>query len=362
MSGMNKLPLISLSVPVYGTESTLPHLLDSLLGQTVFANSPPEKADCFYLELIIINDGSPTGASLPEIVKLYKKSFKKIGVSVVLLEHRKNRGIFEARRTCVMTSSAPFMLFADPDDTLPSDALQRLYAGALASGGGSLSSAADIIHGKMALYMPRLNSIGIEGEKAKACHVYDRLLEAVQAVHPGRLSGTEVLENFLVAKEHSGFLCAKLFRTELLRRTYEKMPHTFCIMAEDLLLYFFVLQQQPSYYGIGDIVYNYNNDTGITGDVQITGLERWEKICSTASVFALIFSYIQENPIDECCTDSLRRICNTYLAGQLRQLNACVVPQLQGKAYDMLCDYWGEDYVKRVEAAEDGSSVPNFRH
>lgn len=335
-----KAPRITLSVPVYGTESSLPSFFDSVLEQTVFDGA----GTCidFPLEIIVVNDGSPTGALLPKIIRRYTKEFAKRGCSLTTEEHRKNRGLFEARRTCVLSASAPYTLFADPDDTLTPCALEKLYAAALFSGAG-------IVHGRAELSVQE--SALKSGENAA---VFARFSETVRRVHKGFLEGKAVSDDFFIAKGHTSFLWAKLFRTELLRKAYEEIPHTFCIMAEDLLLYFFVLQQTPSYLGITDTVYRYNNDTGITSKSPITDLARWEKACSASSVFTVIFEYLHRHPIDEKYEASLRELYGSHLTMNLRQLKVCVEPSLQEEAYKILCDYWGESLVKRAEEAVRG--------
>ena len=111
--------------------------------------------------------------------------------------------------------------------------------------------------------------------------------------------------------------------------------------------------EKPSYYGIDKTVYNYSQDSGITSENQITNLDRWEKVCSTSSVFTLIFSYLDEHPFPDDSASSLikelRAICNTYLASNINQLKRLVIPSLRDEAYAILCDYWGENYVKQVE-------------
>lgn len=344
-----KQPRITLSVPVYGTESYLPSFLDSVLEQTVFeqtvsagaATSAGAYAD-FPLEIIIVNDGSPSAAKLPKIIRSYKKEFAKRGCSLITEEHRKNRGTLEARRTCVLSASAPYTLFADPDDTLTPCALEKLYAAALSSG-------ADIVHGhaELSVQNPALHG----GENAA---IFARFSETVRRVHEGFLEGTAVSDDFFITRGHTSFLWAKLFRTELLRKAYEQIPHTFCTMAEDLLLYFFVLQQNPSYFGINDTVYRYNNDAGITSKSRITDRARWEKACSASSVFTVIFQYLQTYPIDEKYEAALYELCGSQLTSNLRRLKVCVEPSLQEEAYKILCDYWGESLVKRAEEAVRG--------
>ena len=260
------------------------------------------------------------------------------------MEHSKNLGLVEARRTLVNAACGDYVFFIDPDDTMPSDSLLNFYDGLLASGCGILSNATDIIHGKMRLSVPQFDTAD-----KKNAEKFDTFSKSVQSIHPGFLSGNEVLENFLIKKEHSGFLCAKLFRTGLLQEVYAELPHIFCIMAEDLLLYFFVLLKKPSYYGIDSFVYNYINDTGISSVLQVTSLDRWEKICSGSSVFTLIFSYIQEHPIDEKYIDELRIACNNQLKKNITKMNKDFTGSRRAEAYAILCDYWGEDYVKQIE-------------
>lgn len=336
-------PLISLSVPVYGTESALPAFLDSILEQHPLSGSYAGQR-ALPIEILIVNDGSLDGSSLPKILKPYKKPLKKLGACLELLEHGTNLGTFEARRTLVNAARGDYVFFIDPDDTMPSDSLLNFYDGLLASGCGILSNAADIIQGKMRLSVPRLNPADKD-----AAEKFDAFSKSVQAVHPGFLSGEEVLENFLIKKEYSSFLCAKLFRTGLLQEVYAELPHIFCIMAEDLLVYFFVLLKKPVYYGIDSFVYNYINDTGISSASQVINLDRWEKICSSASVFTIIFSYIQENPLDEKYVKELRIACNNQLKKIISKMKRDFTDSLQAEAYAILCDYWGEDYVKQIE-------------
>ena len=69
-------PLLSVIVPVYGTELLLPRCLDSILN-------------CTYknIEIIVVNDKSPGDAS--KIVKSYVERDKRIH----LVEHEENRGL-----------------------------------------------------------------------------------------------------------------------------------------------------------------------------------------------------------------------------------------------------------------------------
>ncbi len=406
---MNK-SLISLSVPVYGTESFLPALLDSVLAQSCPADGSagressfshkedtlrfpqlnclpqsPRRAQskkggvknlnplrslrplrlnkkdktsnqtgCPPIEILIADDGSPSGSALPKILKPYIKTFKKLGVDIELFKHGVNLGTLEARRTLAENARGEYIFFVDPDDTLPPDALAILTRALAESSESEPAGAigncgADIIHGLRAVFVHNPNSgDGVFREK------YEALVRKEQKVHKGRLEGPDVLKSLLIDEEHNSLVCGKLIKTALVRKAYEEIPHTFCTMAEDFLLYFFIALQNPSYYGIDKIVYNYYNDAGITSKAEISSLERWEKACSAASVFTVIFSYLEEHPFNTPRSGEYRNAigerCSSYLASNIRHLGR-VIPSLRDKAYEILCDYWGEGYVKRAEKA-----------
>lgn len=367
-------PLISLSVPVYGTEGSLPALLDSVLEQGLLLGSVndslifnPKKtlsslrplrlnkkdrtsyqAGCPLIEILIVNDGSPAGGSLPTILKPYKKKFKAAGIPLILLEHSKNLGLVEARRTAVQAASGACLCFADSDDTLPPDALLHLYNGLLASGSGSLADAADIIHGKAEYKAAFSDEEAPLYKKAPLAEME----ENIKKVHIGLLEEDDILNSFLLKGEHSSFLWGKLFRTEAVKAAFDDIPHTFCTMGEDLLIYFFILLHARSYFGIEEAVYNYHIGTGISSNQEIKDLARWERACTAASAFAVIFSYLEEHPFSspnaETLTATLQNRCKTALLQNLRHLKR-VTPSLRAEAYAILCDYWGEDYVKAAE-------------
>ena len=103
------LPLVSVIVPVYGTEKVLPRCLDSILG-------------CTYknIEVIAVNDCSPGNAS--EIIR----SYGEMDSRVKLVEHEKNKGLFLARMTGVKASHGKYISFLDSDDRVSIDLYRRL--------------------------------------------------------------------------------------------------------------------------------------------------------------------------------------------------------------------------------------------
>ncbi|QUY18942.1 glycosyltransferase family 2 protein [Treponema vincentii] len=308
-------PLVSLCVPVYGTEGLVGRFLDTVLQQ----------ADAPFFETIIVNDGSPGTKELERIIKAYAKRFKEQGLPFVFLEHGKNLGLAEARRTAVNAASGEYIAFADSDDELPSDALHILYDAACASG-------ADIVHGKAAVF-------GTEGEPEARVAVFAR---RSQNVYEGVLHGDAIMHGFLIEHLYSDFLWGKLFKTKLVQKAYAEIPFTYCTMAEDVLTYFFIALYAGTYVGIPDTVYNYRINTGVTSRKAITDLAEWEKVCSAASVFTIILSYLDEHPaLGTKIRESLKALGRTYRTDNLKQLEVCVVPSLQEEARAMLNEWWG---------------------
>lgn len=307
-------PLVSLCVPLYGTEGLVGRFLDSVLQQ----DSAP------LFETVIVNDGSPGAKELRCIIKTYAKQFKERGLPLVFSEHSKNLGTLEARRTATNAVSGEYLTFVDPDDELPPDALRILYDAACTSG-------ADIVHGSIAVF-------GTEGEPKARIEAFNK---KAQNVYEGILTGNKILRAFIVENGYSGFVCGKLFKTSLVQKAYTEIPFTYCTMAEDLLLYFFIALHAGTYFGIPDTIYNYRINTGVTSRREITELAAWQKVCSASSVFTILLSYLNEHPaIGSEIGEAVRELGRMYYADNLKQLELCVAPALQEEAKAMFDEWW----------------------
>ncbi len=318
--------LISVCIPVFETESTLVECLNSVADQSFKE-----------IEVIIVDDGSSALSfdSVQKIVKNFKKSVK---FPVKLISHNSNKGLLEARRTAIYEAKGEYITILDSDDTLAGDALKILYENAVKTG-------ASIVHGT-ANVVDFTDDDALTKARYKASNVYD-----------GILCGTEILDGYLLKKNHTGILWAKLIQRELYLEALSHIPLVFCTMAEDVLQYFWICFEAAKcgarYCGIKDSVYNYSVKSGISSHTLINDISRWEKVCSASSVFSSIFLELDENPspdfkLSQDCMKALHILCAAYLSNNIEQLEKSVAPELKDEAKKMLCEYWGEDFVSLI--------------
>lgn len=105
--------LVSVIVPVYGTEGYLPACIESILNQSYH-----------NLQIILIDDGSPD--KCPEICDCYAERDSRI-----LVIHQNNAGVSSARNTGLCHAAGEYVMFVDSDDELTTNAVELLMLDAL---------------------------------------------------------------------------------------------------------------------------------------------------------------------------------------------------------------------------------------
>lgn len=104
------MPAISIIVPIYNMEHLMRRCVDSLLAQT-FTD----------YELLLIDDGSKDGSW--SICQEYARKDARIGIY-----HKENGGLSDARNYGLSKAIGKYTIFADPDDWVSPEGLDRLYA------------------------------------------------------------------------------------------------------------------------------------------------------------------------------------------------------------------------------------------
>lgn len=107
MEHNNKLPFLSVIVPIYKVEKYLVECIESVRNQS-FED----------FELILVDDGSPDNC--PQICDDYCQKDSRIHVI-----HKKNGGLVEARRTGINAAKGQYTVFVDGDDWIDENLLEN---------------------------------------------------------------------------------------------------------------------------------------------------------------------------------------------------------------------------------------------
>ncbi len=328
--GYNRLmaaPLVSVCVPVYGTERFLARCLESIFRQNFRG-----------MEVVVLNDGSSgLDGDGQDCRRIVRKSSKRSHIKTTYLEHRENSGLVEARRSLVHAARGEYVLMLDSDDFLCGGALSALY-------GTAVNTGADIVHGATVTFIRSGEKI-IPVESAKNSRPYR-----------GTLEKRAILDGWLLDGNHSSNLWGKLIRRSRYVEAFGDIPRTYCNMAEDLLIYFFVAMRCEKYVGIEIPAVNYCVSSGMTAPAQAGSVEEFRRKVSSASVFTVIFSWCERilaetgrNPLSDMELDRIRTLAKLYVMNSVEQLRCTVPPELADEARGILCEYWGENLVSLAE-------------
>lgn len=104
---------ISILTPIYGVEKYIEQCARSLFEQSY---AP--------IEYIFVDDCTPDKSIgiLQSILKEYPERAQQVHI----IHHDRNRGVGAARQTALMAATGDYLLFADSDDMLPNDAVEKL--------------------------------------------------------------------------------------------------------------------------------------------------------------------------------------------------------------------------------------------
>lgn len=209
--------LVSIVVPVYGTEAYLPACIDSIRTQS-HKN----------IQIILVDDQSPDRC--PEICDQHAGEDPRI-----LVVHQKNQGVSGARNTGLGHAKGEYILFVDSDDVLYPDAVEILLRDAREYGADIVSATKRVMSGN-----GRVSGTGEDG----TCTAY---------------SGESALKISLAGDRNTNSVCAKLFKATLIEdiRFYEGKN-----INEDGFFLFQCFLKEPVLIQHNVAVYQYNTRLG----------------------------------------------------------------------------------------------------
>ena len=206
MNDRNYGPLISVVVPVYGTEEYFTRCIDSLLEQT-----------CPNLEILVVNDGSK--GNIRERIQKYTapESNSGSGPTVRFIDLPENVGLLRARVLGVREASGEYIAFVDSDDYVSLDFYRVLLSRAL-------ETSADIVIG---------GTVREEGEERYIYNYHDSafLFDALVGEDVQKAFFSQELQNY---SWHT--IWNKLYRKslwDLCMPEYEKIEEH-VVMTEDI--------------------------------------------------------------------------------------------------------------------------------
>lgn len=259
---MREMPLISVVIPVYGTEKYLSRCFDSVLNQT-YRN----------IEIIAVNDGSTDNSDA--VIKEYMSQYDNIKY----VYHEDNRGLFQARISGAEEASGEYIAFLDSDDYLSCDYYRLLLRKALETG-------ADMVMGNF-LYE-------YEDGSRKNCNLDPARLKDFC------LTGDDVLKTFM---EQKGLCFSwhlvwnKLYKKSLWDSGYEEFvkfsdEHPNLIMTEDIAFSSWFWTHAEKVINSRNAYYYYYQRTNRSTDINTLSQKKWEhNLKDTISVFDF-FKYV----------------------------------------------------------------------
>ena len=261
---------VSVCIPVFGTERYLRDCLKSVSEQS-FTD----------YEIILVNDGSTgsdeSGLNCKKIVKDCKKRYS---LPLTYIEHRKNLGVLEAHRTAVENARGVYIFNLDSDDTIPPNALEILYNKAE-------ENKADLVHGITTIQLHSSPEQQIQESREQVEDRNNKVRRTVSNIYEGCLENRAIFDGWLLEQNHCGFLLGKLIKKDIYIEAFSHIPRMFCVMADDVIQYFWIAFFSKKYIGIKDEVYRYNINTGISSHRIIKDLVIWSHVCSASSVLQL---------------------------------------------------------------------------
>ncbi|MGN1195709.1 MAG: glycosyltransferase family 2 protein [Acutalibacteraceae bacterium] len=243
--------LISVVIPVYNSQKTVSRCIKSVLNQT--QNN---------LEIIAVNDGSSDKSG--EILDKLAESDDRIKVI-----HQENQGSVAARRNGVNCSSGDYVCFIDSDDIMSANAIELLFKQAQKSN-------SDICTGAT---IRRIKSISVNTYTPPCLSISEpQTYEREQILNELYLSWFGI-SNVPVS------LCAKLFKSEIIKEAYSKVRDMKIFFGDDLIvtLNAFSIAERVSF--IPDIVYYYYVGGG-TSKFRQDMLDEWIKLYNYKMPFA----------------------------------------------------------------------------
>ncbi len=283
------------------------------------------------LEIIYINDGS-TDSSL-DIIRTWQKKDPRIKI----ISFRENSGTWNARIEGVKAARGQYIMFADADDSISSDACDVLYK-------LIRHHAVDILHFRT--HVMNVNHMS-----------RDTIASVKDFVKPycRKLKGEDVLTACFEKDKYHFSLWNKVYSADICKKAFSEMPYRRMCMAEDKLAYFMLAYYSRSYVGVKTrVCYNYYYGRGGFGKTDIT-TDCFEKYCSGGLAAEQLRIFLKRHDENEKYIKIEKKFRRELLENCLWRFLENVKRKDQPQCFDLMQKYFRTDEIVSAirEHAED---------
>ena len=301
---------VAIIVPVYNDEKYIHVCLESILAQTAG-----------YWEAVFVDD-----ASTDDSVKIIEGYADK-DARIRLLRSEKNGSAWAARARGILNISASvqYILFADADDTLQPQTVERAYE-------EMVKDPVDILHFGTNVQFN-------EGVDKKTAENYTKYLQPPVCA----LAGREVFDSF-VDRSFEGHLWNKMFDAKLLQEVIGRIGAEHMLpKAQDKALYWAICWSKRNlrYRGIADKLYNYNYGFGVEGSSAEISLDEYKQYLCQAWTEDLIAQIMRGEPEVARYAAVLEKSRYNLLRHSVRNLKR-LARKDRAAGIDMAMTYWND--------------------
>ncbi|MEI0495500.1 glycosyltransferase family 2 protein [Brachyspira intermedia] len=258
-------PFFSVVVPVYNTEKYLPRCIESILNQT-FKD----------IEIIIVNDCSPQNCE--EIVQSYKDG------RIKYIKHEINKGTLSARKTGSIEANGKYITYLDSDDELVLNAFEVIY--------NNIDKDYDVLHFSVKSISKNPN----KKERLKEEKYTSWYLSSKRNYIDNNYLFHEMINEKI---PHNVY--AKVFKKEIIKKTFNYIPDDHIIFAEDMLQCLITFYFIKSYKSISNELYIYYNDISFSNkNINNLSTEKFENMCQNCQcVLNIFYDFLQKMHIEK---------------------------------------------------------------
>ena len=310
---MNK-PLLSVVVPVYGTEQYLKKCIDSILAQS-YKN----------IEVIIINDASK--GNCKEIAEEYRKADPR----VKYVFHEENKGLFQARITGAKYAEGEYIAFADSDDYLSLDFYRPMVEKACRKNYDIVANSTIIREADATFHQYTFHKIALEKQ----------------------LMGQQVRDTFF---GQAGACYAwhtiwnKIYKKSLWDRClldFKKLDRHI-IMTEDIAFSCILFFQAESFAAVDCGAYYYcRNSWASTNTEKIT----WQRFQKNVQDMAAVFDFVENTLRAHQASREIMTHVESYRSRYAKMWNNLYTHEFMGSAYD-------KEAVQLIQCIGDKDILP----